>query len=174
MAEGSPPRVAIYARVSTSDQDGTSQIVRLREWANREGYRVALERTDTATGKNVRRPGLEKILNEARARRVQVVAVVKVDRLARSVLHLSAVLHELRELRCGFVAVDQGIRISRDHSDPTSDLILNVLGAVAEWEGSIISERTKESLAALRSRGVRLGRPRKKGIPLVLSEPTPV
>jgi len=165
--------VGLYARVSTCDQDATSQIARLREWAVREGYSVGLERVDTATGKNVRRPGLESILQEARGHHIRLLAVTKVDRVARSVQHLAGIASELHSLGVGFYAVDQGIRISPDQSDPTSNLILNVLGAVAEWEGSIISERTKASLAHLKSKGVRLGRPRKKGIPALTSEPPP-
>lgn len=150
---------ALYARVSTTDQDGSSQIARLRAWADREGRQVTIERTDEATGKNVRRPGLEAIMQEARGHHIRSVAVAKVDRWARSVLDLSSTLHELRDLGVEWVAVDQGLRISPDRSDPTSKLILDVLGAVAEWEASIISERTRQGLAHRKALGVRLGRP---------------
>jgi DNA invertase Pin-like site-specific DNA recombinase len=157
-------RVALYGRVSTNDQEGGSQLARLREWAAREGHEVVLERVDTATGRHVQRPGLTEVMAEARGHHVHVVAVCKVDRWARSVLHLASTVRELHELGVEFVAVDQGLRISRSRGDPTSELILNVLGAVAEWEASIISERTKESLAHLKATGKRLGRPPKKGI----------
>jgi DNA invertase Pin-like site-specific DNA recombinase len=157
-----PTLVALYARTSTSDQDGNSQLERLREWARHEELEVVLERADVASGRLVRRPGADEILAEARGHHIQVVAVCKVDRWARSVLHLASTVRELHELGVEFVAVDQGLRISRDRGDPTSTLILNVLGAVAEWEASIISERTKESLAHLKASGKKLGRPPKK------------
>ncbi len=150
---------ALYARVSTRDQDGSSQIARLREWAQREDRRVVLERTDTATGRNVRRSGMEELMQEARGHHIKSIAVAKLDRWARSLMHLNSSLQELQQLRVEWIAVEQGIRISPDGSDATSRLNLHVLGAVAEWEASIISERTKESLAYKRSQGVRLGRP---------------
>ncbi len=152
-------RVALYARTSTSDQDGSSQLERLREWARREGHEILLERTDVASGRLVRRPGMDAVMAEARGHHVQLVAVAKVDRWARSVQHLAASVAELHELGVEFVAVDQGLRVGKDRSDPTATLILHVLGSVAEWEASIIRERTREALAALKARGVRLGRP---------------
>jgi DNA invertase Pin-like site-specific DNA recombinase len=152
-------RVALYARVSTIDQTGASQLERLRSWATHEGRHVVLERVDSATGKNVRRPGLSEIMAEARGHHLSAVVVVKVDRWARSVMDLSATLHELRDLGVEWIAVDQGIRISPDRSDPTSSLILHILSAVAEWEASIISERTRQSMAYLRSTGKHVGRP---------------
>src|SRR5690348_2103228 len=102
----------LYARVSTIDQDASSQLARLREWAAREGFEVAIERVDAATGKNVRRPGLESLLQEARGRHIRFLAVTKVDRVARSVQHLAGIASELHSLGVGFYAIDQGIRIS--------------------------------------------------------------
>lgn len=166
--------VGIYGRVSTLDQTAESQLARLREWAAREGYAVALERIDQATGRHVQRPGLEAILQEARGHHIQVVACCKVDRLARSMLHLSAVAHELHGLHVDLVFVDQGLRISSSRADPTSGLILGILSSVAEWEASIISERTKEALSHRRAMGVRLGRPPgKKGMPVALTAAAP-
>ena len=167
-------RAALYARVSTTDQDGASQIARLQEWAAREGHTVLIARTDTASGRFVQRPGLDEIMREARGRHVQVVAVAKVDRWARSIQHLAASVQELYDLGVEFVAVDQGLRVSRDRTDPTSVLILHVLGAVAQWEASIISERTKEGLRHARANGKRLGRPPKKGMPAALTVTPPV
>jgi DNA invertase Pin-like site-specific DNA recombinase len=154
-------RVAIYARVSGPGQSVDSQLARLRAWAAGDGNEVAVEAMDTASGRHVVRPGMDRVMAEARGHHVQIVAVVKVDRWARSIQHLSTTLAELHGLGVGFVAVDQGLRISPGRGDPTATLILHVLGAVAEWEASIISERTKESLAFLKSQGKRLGRPPK-------------
>jgi DNA invertase Pin-like site-specific DNA recombinase len=165
-------RAALYARVSTCDQSGAAQLARLREWASREGNEVAIERVDIATGRHVQRPGFAEIMAEARGHHVHVVAVCKVDRWARSVLHLATSVRELHDLGVEFVAVDQGLRISRHRGDPTSALILNVLASVGEWESSIISERTRESLAHLKASGRRLGRPPKKPAQRMEGAPT--
>lgn len=160
MEPHSERRVALYARVSTDGQDAVPQMQRLREWAGRHGYTVAMEEVDTASGRRVVRPGMERIMQAARGHHVHAVAVAKVDRWARSIQHLATTVNELHELYVDFHAVDQGLVVRR--SDPTSRLILNVMGSVAEWEASIISERTKEALAARRAAGIRLGRPPKR------------
>jgi putative DNA-invertase from lambdoid prophage Rac len=152
-------RTAIYARVSTEDQDGSSQLSRLRDWAKAASRVVALEEVDKATGKNIRRPGLERIMAEARGHHVRCIATCRVDRWARSARDLSNTLHELHQLGIEWIAIDQGIHISTERDDPTTRLQLNIFGAVAEWEGSIISERTRQALAFLKSGGKRLGRP---------------
>lgn len=175
---------ALYARVSTTDQHGAAQIARLREV---EPVPDNFCYVDEATGKNMRRPQMEQLMQEARGHHVRRILVVKVDRWARSVRDLVSSLEELRELGVEWQAVEQGIRIMPDRADATTNLILQVLGAVAEWEGSIISERTKQGLAYARTRcrhcggsesgahqghqfsATRLGRPRKggPGAPLV-------
>jgi len=155
-------RVALYARVSTDEQEAAPQIARLRVWAERAGYVVHMERTDIATGKSgrhVNRPGQDEILAAARGHHVHVVAVAKVDRWARSVRHLSTTVDELHGLGVDFYAVDQGLAVKR--GDPTAKLMLGILSSVAEWEASIISERTKDALKARKAAGVKLGRPRK-------------
>ncbi len=152
-------KTALYARVSTTDQKASSQIARLNQWAKEKGRKVVLKKIDNATGKNIHRPGIDLLMQEARGHHVNSIAVTKVDRWARSVRDLSNSLHELQDLGIEWVAIDQGIRISPDRSDPTTKLVLEVLGAVAEWEASIISERTKQALAYLKANGKRLGRP---------------
>lgn len=144
-------KVALYARVSTEKQDPQPQLGKLREWAARNQYVVCLEAVDKATGKNMRRPGMESVMNLVRQRHVDAVAVVKIDRWARSVKDLSNTVNEIHERKAEFHAIDQGLSVKPN--DPTAKLILNVLGAVADWEGSIISERTKDGLAGKSGRG---------------------
>ena len=150
-------RVALYARVSTDDQDAGSQLGRLREWALAAGFAVTAEGVDVASGRLARRPEFDRLLSLARGHHIHALAVAKVDRAARSVQHLAGVVAELHRLGVDFHAIDQGLTVAR--SDPTSKLILSVLAAVAEWEADIISERTRDALAAKKAAGVRLGRP---------------
>lgn len=177
---------ALYARVSTTDQHGAAQIARLREVEPAPDDRCYI---DEATGKNMRRPKMERLMQEARGHHVRRILVVKVDRWARSVKDLVSSLEELRELGVEWQAVEQGIRILPDRKDATTNLILQVLGAVAEWEGSIISERTIQGLAYARTlcehcggpeggphqghhyRPKHIGRPRKGGPDAPLRNP---
>lgn len=158
-------KVGLYARVSTPDQTAQPQLARLREWAVANGHTVHMERAEIASGRLVRRPLQEELMGEALARRVDAVAVVKVDRWARSMKHLHTTIHALHERGAAFFAVDQGLSVVK--GDPTSGLLLGVLGAVAEWEAQIISERTRDALRARKAAGVKLGRPwhKVKGIP---------
>lgn len=102
-------KTALYARVSTTDQKGASQIARLNQWAKEERRKVAVKKIDNATGKNIRRPGIDLIMQEARCHHVNSIAVTKVDRWARSVRDLSNSLHELQDLGIEWVSIDQSI-----------------------------------------------------------------
>lgn len=139
-----PRRLAIYARVSTPDQSFDAQLVRLREWASFSGFRIHIEATDVASGKKMHRPGQETIIKAFRARHVHAVAVCKIDRWARSIVNLASTVKEMHDNGVEFHAIDQGMSV-KPH-DSTSKLIMGILGNIAEWEGNIISERTRESL----------------------------
>ncbi len=84
------------------------------------------------------------------------MACTKLDRLARSVLHLTAMGAEFEALGVDLVVVDQAI----DTSTPSGRLLFNVLGAIAEFERDLIRERTAAGVAAARRRGRHPGRPR--------------
>lgn len=152
-------KAALYARVSTADQSADGQLERLESWAESEGHWVVIKAVETASGRDANRPEMARVVGAARARRVDVVACCKVDRWARSVQHLARSVDQITERGVTWIAVDQGLKV--DPRDPTSNLLKNLLGAVAEWEADIISERTKEGLEARRAQGVQLGRPAK-------------
>ena len=89
------------------------------------------------------------MLEAARRRAVDAVVVTKLDRLARSVRHLTQVAGELEALGVDLIVLDQGL----DTSTPAGRLLFNVLGAIAEFEGDLIRDRTRAGLAAARRRG---------------------
>jgi DNA invertase Pin-like site-specific DNA recombinase len=151
-------RVAIYARVSTSNngQDPTMQTRELREYAERRGWNKAGEYVDIGiSGTKERRPELDRLMEDAHRRRFDVVAVWKFDRMARSVSHLLRVLETLNSLGIEFVSLSESL----DTSTPAGKMVFTVLGAVAELERSLIVERVKAGLRNAKAKGKRLGRP---------------
>ncbi len=138
--------IALYTRVSTKDQDAKLQLVRLREWATRMGFDPITEFVETASGRLVRRPEQDKVMALVRGRHVRHVAVVKLDRWGRSLIDLKNSINEMVDNGVTFHAIDQGITFEKKSA--SGGLHLNLLGAFAEFEAEMISDRTREALAA--------------------------
>ncbi len=103
-------RVALYARVSTSDQTVAPQLDSLRAYASARRLEVVQEYVDHGiSGSRDRRPALDELMAKARRRAFDAVAVVKLDRLARSTRHLTQLAGELEALGVDLIVADQGI-----------------------------------------------------------------
>lgn len=153
-------RAAIYARVSTTDQNCDLQLRELREYVSRRGWESAGEFVDTGiSGTKASRPALDRLMTAAARREFDAVLVYKIDRFGRSVLHLSQQLAALTSYGVRFIAVSQAI--DTDASNPSSRLMLTILSGVAEFEREIIVERTRAGVRAAKARGAQLGRPRR-------------
>lgn len=150
-------RAALYARCSTQDQTLDPQLNPLREHAVRRGWEPIEFVDEGVSGKQATRPGLDALLAAARRRQVDAIVVVKLDRLARSVRHLTHLAAEFEALGVQLVVLDQQL----DTSTPSGRLLFSVLGAIAEFEADLIRERTLAGLAAARRRGRKPGRPAK-------------
>jgi len=152
-----PKSVALYARVSTSEQHVEPQLHALRAYAEARGVEVAEEFVDHGvSGTKGRRPALDRLMAGAQRRRFDAVCVVKLDRLGRSLHHLLTILGELDSFGVAFVSLDDAI----DTSSAAGRLFMQMRGAFAEYELAMIRERTRAGLAAARRRGKRLGRPK--------------
>jgi len=152
-------KCATYHRVSTTDQNPTLAREELRSAASRLGMELIEEIEETGSGARNDRPGLRRVLELARTGKVDAVITWKVDRFARSVLDLCTNVRELVAVHCcAFYAVSQGLVI-KPGGEATSRLLLNILGAVSEFEREIIRERTRLGLSKARSSGKLLGRP---------------
>lgn len=150
--------VALYARVSTKDQNCDIQLAELREWCMRHKWTIYREYVDKAVhGDTASRIELDKMMEAARAKMFDAVVVVKLDRFGRSVLHLTRAINKLDGYGVRFIATSQNI--DTDRSNPTSRLLLHILAAVAEFEKSLIQERTTAGVRAAIARGVRVGGP---------------
>ncbi|MAT07313.1 MAG: resolvase [Acidimicrobiaceae bacterium] len=155
----SKQRAALYHRVSTVDQDPAAARKELRVAAKRHGFRVALNIEETGSGASNSRPGLAKLIQAAGRGRIDVVLVWKLDRFGRSALDLLANLRALEDAGVRFISITQGIDL-RPNGDAMSRLMLTMLGAVAEFERALISERTRLGMAKARADGKPIGRPR--------------
>jgi DNA invertase Pin-like site-specific DNA recombinase len=150
-------RVAIYGRVSTLlNQNPEMQLVELRDYAQRRGWRIAGEYVDHASGAKESRPSLNRLMADARQRKFDVVAVWKIDRFGRSLKHLVTSLADLEALGVAFVSLQDNL----DLRTPSGRLMFQIIGAMSEFERSLIQERVRAGLRHARQKGKRLGRPR--------------
>src|SRR5579863_3381742 len=134
------PRCALYARVSTNDQNCEMQLRELREYCTRRGWQVAGEYIDTGvSGSTASRPELDKLMHDSALHRFDAVLVWKLDRFGRSVRHCLDGIEALRSHGVRFLAVSQSI--DTDDSNPTARLLLHILASVAEFEREMIRER---------------------------------
>jgi DNA invertase Pin-like site-specific DNA recombinase len=136
-----------YARVSTEDQTTDPQI----EALGGEGCETIV--TEQASGGDRDRPELARLLRSIG--RGDILVVVRIDRLARSLAHLLEILETLDQRGAGFRSLADPI----DTTSPQGRFSLQILGAVAEFERALIRERTKAGLRAARNRGTELGNP---------------
>ena len=150
-------RAALYARVSTLDQEPENQLAELRRYVAARDW-VAIEYVDQGvSGAKDRRPALDRLVADARRRQVDTVVVWRLDRLGRSLKHLVTLLDEFHAVGVGFVSLGEGI----DLHTPAGRLQLHILAALAEFERARIAERVAAGLARARQNGTRLGRPEK-------------
>ena len=150
-------RIAIYARVSTTDQSTESQLLDLRRYTRERGWNIFKEYVDEGiSGTKDSRPALNELMDDAKKRRFDVVLVWRFDRFARSTKHLILALEEFKNLGIDFVSFQENI----DTSSPLGSAIFTIISAVAQLERDIIAERVKAGLRRARENGKRLGRPR--------------
>jgi len=153
----STPRVALYARVSTTDQSTDSQLLDLRRYTRERGWTIFKEYVDEGiSGTKDSRPALNDLMNDAKKRRFDVVLVWRFDRFARSTKHLILALEEFKNLGIDFVSYQENI----DTSSPLGSAIFTIISAVAQLERDIIAERVKAGLRRAKENGKKLGRPK--------------
>jgi DNA invertase Pin-like site-specific DNA recombinase len=130
----------------------------LREYAQRRGFQIAEEyRDEGISGSKDSRPALDRLMKDARLRKLEVVIVARFDRFARSVSHLLRALEDFNHLGIDFVSLSESI----DTSTPMVKMIFTVLGAVAELERNPIKERVHMGISRARKQGKQLGRPKR-------------
>lgn len=158
-------RAAIYARVSTLDQEPENQLQELRRYCEARGW-TAVEYVDRGvSGTKDRRPALDTLIRDAKRRRFDVLVCWRLDRLGRNLKHLITLLDDLQALGVGFVTLGESI----DTTTPAGRLQLHILSAISQFERERIRERVIAGLQRARRQGTRLGRPRK--VPTTIAIP---
>lgn len=149
-------RAVIYARVSSADQNVAAQLCDLRPLAKARGYEIVAEYTDMISGTKGKRPGLDKLLSDARRGRFDVVMVWAFDRMARSVRHFLEVLDELTRLNIAFVSFRENV----DTDSALGRAMVVIVAAISELERSLIVERVKSGMRRAKLEGRQIGRAR--------------
>src|ERR1039458_4813379 len=138
-----------YARVSTQDQDTAAQVAALKTAGCEEIYR------EKASGGRWNRPQLQELLSHLR--KGDVVVVWKLDRLSRSLRDVLTLMERIQECKAGFRSLTEAI----DTTTPAGRMMMQMVGAFAEFERAMLKERTQVGLAAARKEGRIGGRPPK-------------
>ncbi|MFD1357664.1 recombinase family protein [Fictibacillus halophilus] len=138
-----------YARVSTDDQDMLMQIEALKAAGVKE-ENIYKEKT---SGMKKERPELKRMIDYARE--ADEIIVFKLDRISRSLKHLEELVEGFEKKGIEFISLQEKI----DTTSAMGKFFFRMMGAIAELERDIISERTKEQLAAKKKHGIKLGRP---------------
>ncbi len=148
-------KVALYARVSTHDQQTLPmQLSAMRAFAKRRGWMVALEEKEVGSGAKTR-PKREELLRAARRRDVDAIVVWRLDRWGRSLLDLIGTLQELYAVGVGFVSLTEAL----DMTTPGGRALAGMLAVFAEFERDILRDRVKAGIAQARKEGRPHGRP---------------
>lgn len=160
-AESPSLTCAVYARVSTTDQNCELQLRELREHCARRGWGIAGEYVERGwSGAKASRPELDRLMRDATRRMFGCVVVWKLDRFSRSMMQLHEQLTILRAHGIRFLATSQ--TIDTDENNPMSKLLLNILAVIAEFERELIRERVHAGLRSYRGlyRQGRIGKER--------------
>jgi DNA invertase Pin-like site-specific DNA recombinase len=160
------PRVALYARVSTADQLPENQLDVLRAYSAARNWSPFEFVDHGVSGAKASRPALDALLTAVRARKVDVLACTKLDRLARSTHHLVTLGKELEALGVDLVVLDQAI----DTTTPSGRLLFHVLAAIAEFERDLIRERVIAGIRRAQARGQHIGRPKRYSVDVLRAQ----
>jgi DNA invertase Pin-like site-specific DNA recombinase len=144
-------RVALYGRVSTlNGQNPETQPGELREYASHRSWEVVGEYVDTGvSGSKDSRPSLNRMMAHAHQRRFDAILVWKLDRFGRSLKHLVTAIAELEALEVTFVS----LKGNWDLGTPSGRLMFQIVGAMAEFEHSLIAERIRAGMRRRRLEG---------------------
>lgn len=148
-------QVAVYCRVSTTEQDTRRQEDELVAYAERLGHTVVGVFTEQASGAKNDRAERKKVMQLARVKKIDAIFVSELSRWGRSTTDLLSTLNELSDRNVSLLTLNG---LAYDRTTANGRLMTTVLAGIAEFERDLISQRVKSGLAAARARGTVLGR----------------
>lgn len=153
-------RAAIYARVSTDKQELKNQVEICKKFCDSRGWEIFKIYSDVSSGAKESRPEFNELLEDMRYYKFRVIVIYKLDRIGRSLKHLLSLFDEFQQKKVEVAAVTQNI----DTTNSAGKLQMQIIGAFAEFERNLISERTKDGLKHAKNVGKRGKdkKPRKK------------
>jgi len=153
-------RVIGYARVSSKDQDLEIQINEIRKYCQYRGFDLVKMYTDKASGKNIDRVGFEDMMQVLHKKTFDAEGVVvhKIDRIGRNLKNLIDIIDDFSKNHIQFMSITDNI----DTTTPQGKFLFHLMGAFAEYERTLINERTGLGIKAALEKGIRFGRPKKR------------
>jgi len=153
-------RVLGYLRVSTTEQADSgagldAQRAAIAAEADRQGWTVEYVTDAGLSGVTLARPALTEALDRLDRGDADALVAAKLDRVSRSVADFAGLLDRAQRKGWRLVLLDTGV----DTSTASGEMVSNMLASAAQYERRLISQRTRDALAAKRAQGVRLGRP---------------
>ena len=150
-------RIVIYGRISTDEQNVESQLLSVRKYCSIQNWIISKEYIDKGiSGTKDSRPSLDKLKADCKKGTIQAVVVFKFDRIARSTSHLLECLNLFQRYGVDFVSVTEGV----DTSTSVGKMVYTFLGAIAEFERSLIETRIRSGIQRAKANGIHCGRPR--------------
>jgi len=151
-------KVAIYARVSTTQQEYENQLEQLRDYCNKQGWEIYKEYTETISGKESQRPVFKEMMKDASQKKFDAILVWALDRFTREGTEkVWLYLTQLKSWGVGFISYTEPY--FRTENELVRDVLFSIMGALAKQERLRISERTKAGLERARKLGKKLGKP---------------
>jgi len=149
-------KVAVYLRVSTTDQDPETQGREVRQFVSAHGWEAVETYQDVGiSGARASRPALDRLLKDAWRGQFQAVVVWDLSRMARSTLHALELLQKLEQMKVRLIAVKQTF----DTDTPLGKAFFTLAAMFAELERSILIERVRAGMARAKAEGKCIGRP---------------
>lgn len=148
-------KVSFYARVSTNSQEVDLQLLEIEELMKQKNYNLVDKYIEKGvSGAKTRRPELDRLIQDAKEHKFEILIIWRLDRLGRSLSHLIKLVEEFKSYGVKIISIKDNI----DFSTAQGQLMFHLLGAMAQFERELIRERVIAGLESAKAKGKKLGR----------------